>query len=343
MDACALPRLLLEDRYFERVRRGGVGCAFLTCAMPDSTGDDFLAACRRIDTIRRWAAGRPAEVRMATSVAEIRAAHEAGALAVVLAFQDPKPMGDDLALLRTFHALGLRVFQMAYNAAGQLGAGAAERVDGGLTFFGRDVLAECERMGMLVDVSHVGDRTTADVLAEARGPVVATHANARAVCPNPRNKPDEHLRAIAASGGVVGLNMYTPFVAAAREVAIDHLLDQLDYLVAVLGEDHVGLGLDSNEMLIEEPETRAAMPLSRRWRELRPDIFGGWGDFRPQPRGFASVAYAPTLTRGMVARGYSDVTIRKILGENWLRVCARVWGGQAPAREDATNVSIPTS
>ncbi len=324
VDALTLPRMVLEERYLERVRRGGFDCVFLTCAMPDSTGDDFEGACRRIGSFRAWA--QPGLARICTTVADIRDAAAAGELAVVLLFQDPRPICDDLLALETFYALGLRVLQVAYNAGGYLGAGCAERVDGGLTFFCLEVLAACEQLGIMVDVSHAGDRTTGDTLKHAKGPVVCTHANARAVCANPRNKPDELLQAIAASGGVVGLNMYTPFVTAEREATIDHVFAQLDYLVGLLGDDHVGLGLDTNEMLLEEPASRAAMPLSQRWRTLRPDVFGAWGDFRPQPRGFASVADAPALTRLMLARGYPEATIRKILGENWLRVAAHVWG-----------------
>lgn len=280
VDACILPSMLQDTVALQRIREGGFDCVFLTVAMPDATGDDGPSAGRRMDEVAAWIAAH-SDVCLARSVADIRAARAVGHLAVVFYFQDPRPFGDDLRLLETFHDRGLRVLQMAYNAAGYLGAGCAERTDGGLTFFGLEMLAECSRLGILVDVSHCGDRTTADTLANARGPVVATHANARAVCANPRNKPDDHLRAIAASGGVIGLNMYTPFVTGEPKATLEHLLRHLDHLLDLVGEDHIGLGLDSNELLLERPGTRAAMPLSRRWRNRRPDIFGAWGDFRP--------------------------------------------------------------
>jgi membrane dipeptidase len=169
---------------------------------------------------------------------------------------------------------------------------------GGLSAFGRDLVRECGRLGILLDVSHLAPKGVADVLERSGRPVVATHANAHAVHAHPRNLTDEQLEGIAASGGVVGVVPVPPFLGPYQERApLAPLLRHLDHLIAVLGDDHVGIGMD----------------------------FDGVGAMRTE--GVEDVSRLPVLTEAMLTHGYTPERITKVLGANFLRVFDEVFGG----------------
>jgi membrane dipeptidase len=190
-------------------------------------------------------------------------------------------------------ALGLTWFRRTMVADGT----GEEEAGGGLTRFGRAVVRECHRLGILVDVSHLSERGFWDVMRVAEGPVIASHSNARALCEHPRNLRDEQLHALAATGGVVGLNACPDFVDPSAP-SLDRLLDHAAHMSEVMGPGHVGLGLDLLEYL------------------------PGYEDKRLP--GLADASEAPAITAGLLARGASDGEIRGLLGQNWLRVWHQV-------------------
>ena len=203
---------------------GGVSAGFATMALTD---DDLTSTVRRIGAWYRAAREHP-EVLPATSVADLRAAHASGRLGVVLAFQNSSPFGDDLDSVELFHRLGVRAAILAYNQAELAGDGCMEPRDAGLSAFGRRLVAEMNRVGMLVDLSHCGVRTTLEAIDASSAPVAITHTGAKSVYDHPRTVSDEQLRAVAARDGFVGINAHPAFLRAGTaapplDAVVDHL------------------------------------------------------------------------------------------------------------------------
>jgi membrane dipeptidase len=251
--------------------------------------------------------------RIARTVAEIEAARGAGALAVVLHFQGGDPIERDLNLLDAYHALGVRVIQMTYNARNRLGDGCLERANSGLSKFGRAAVARMNELQIVVDVAHVGIRTSLETIEASESPVIVSHGNARAICDSRRNLNDEQIAAVAENGGVIGVCAFPAFVAE-KDANLERLLDHVDYLVERVGHDHVGLGLDFST---EE--------------ESDYDYYGYEEDTYPRPpwiypEGIASFADERNIGVGLRARGYNEEQVYGIARGNFLRVFEEVWG-----------------
>lgn len=168
-----------------------------------------------------------------------------GSVSGMLSMEGGEPLRGDVNLLRFFFRLGVRALGLTWNGRNVLADGVDETATGGgLTTAGREVVAEMNRLGMLVDVSHLSEAGFWDVVAECQGPFTASHSNARAICPHRRNLTDSQLRAVAASGGVVGLNFCPPFLASTGQAGIDDVLKHAEHMLSVMGRGHVGLGSD---------------------------------------------------------------------------------------------------
>lgn len=253
---------------------------------------------------------------------DIRAAKRSGQRAAILNTQLISGPGPDLlASLGSLHDLGLRMLMLTYNVMTVIGSGCAERTDAGVSRYGADVIAEMNRLGMIVDTSHCGLQTTLDACALSERPVIASHTTARSVFGHTRGKPDEVLKALADSGGVVGINAVPFFLAAEGEATLDRMLDHLDHMVNVVGWEHVALGTDWPNSLPASIYTAALGGAVA--TTFRPE-----DAFAPESRtkGFEDYRDYPNITRGLVARGYGDDQIRGILGENAVRVFAEVCG-----------------
>ena len=314
-DALSLP-YILENECFARLREGGVDATQLTAAI----SENFEQAVQNIDDIHTQVDSNPGAV-IVTSVKEIEEAHRTNKVAIMLGFQDAVPLERKLSFLRTFYRLGVRCIQLTFHGGNALGDGCAERRNCGLSFTGLEVVEEMNRLGMLIDLSHCGDATTMDAMSASEVPVAFTHANARALCSHPRNKTDEQIVALARKGGVIGVTPHYLFVSDKGPPTLEKLLDHIDHIVHLVGVEHVGLGLDFAE---------GKQPLSHRkiWRARRPDIFGDFPDVPTNPfaEGLESISKLPNLTKGLVKRGYSDKEIRKVMGDNFLRLLTDVCG-----------------
>jgi membrane dipeptidase len=257
-------------------------------------------------------------LRLATSVADIRSAKRAGDLAVIFHFQGVDPLEYEPALIEAFWRLGVRIVQLAYNRRNPLCDGCQEPRDAGLSSLGRRMVAELNRLGMIVDVSHTGWRSSLEAVEVSGAPVVASHSNAYAVHPHPRNLPDELIAAIGESGGVIGVNGYPSFVAAGDRPTLNQFIDHIAYIDDLTGPGHVGLGIDYYDGTPEDYQSFVAAGL---WS---PD------NYRPPPYyyplGLERPRALPALTARLAERGYDETAIRGILGENWLRVYEQVWG-----------------
>ncbi|NLX56115.1 MAG: dipeptidase [Planctomycetaceae bacterium] len=231
---------------------------------------------------------------------------------------------DELALIRVFHQLGIRMMHVTYNRRNPLGDGCGEATDGGLSDFGRAAIAEMNRVGVIVDVAHSGWRTSLEAAQASQQPMVASHTTAAALHHHIRAKPDEVIRAICDTGGLVGICCISGFLGGAGHIGT--LLDHIDYIVKKFGIEHVAIGTDrayESQYAREERSKIPARPARSgppRWEALWPP---GSLDGRSDP----SLAWTnwPLFTVGLVQRGYSDDDIQKILGGNILRVARDVW------------------
>jgi membrane dipeptidase len=259
------------------------------------------------------------ELCLATKTADIRAAKRDGKLAIVLHFQGTGPFEYDPDLVEVYSRLGVRVVQMAYNVRSPAADGCEEPGNAGLSRFGRQLVAELNRAGIVVDVSHTGHASSMDAVEASTAPCIASHSNAAAVHPSRRNLADDLIRAIAGSGGVIGVNGYPAFVADTTAPTLDQYIDHMAYIAGLVGAGHVGIGLDYT---IRNPPLALYEQLVRdgHWtRESYPPP--PWH----YPSGLEDASGLPNLTRRLLERGFSGQEVSGILGENWLRVFDAVW------------------
>ena len=300
-------------------------------AMWEASG--ITVASRDVD-LNRWdetfaqfaihvaADGRLPWYRTALRGQDFRDAKAAGGHAGFINTQAPDGFSGSPELLLPLHEMGLRMLMLTYNRMNFIGAGCTERTDAGVSHAGVDFIRRMNELGILVDTSHCGRQTTLDACAISSRPVIASHTCAEEVYKVDRAKSDAELKAIAASGGVVGVVVVPFFLAGGQGVTIEAMLDHIDYIARLIGPDRVALGTDW-------PMT---MPL---W--MSEEVMAVWSaghGFRPEHKidvlatavGFDDYRDFPNITRGLVARGYSDEDVRGILGENFLRVFEEVCG-----------------
>jgi membrane dipeptidase len=225
----------------------------------------------------------------------------------------------------TFHRLGQRLAQLTYNFQTRIGAGFLENRDGGLTVFGHQLVTEMQRVGMTVDLSHCADRTTLDGIAAATKPVVFTHGAARGLMPDyARCKSDDALKALARNGGVMGIAFIRFMIRPAAPVTVEHVVDHIDYVIKLVGADHVGIGSDLDMAGLGTPIPKGNVPLSV---TSQPN-FERYGAYYAQDGGVHVDGMAHPkrlfdLVEAMGRRRYSDETIRLVLGGNFIRAVGR--------------------
>lgn len=253
-------------------------------------------------------------VLLCESVDDVKAAKASNRLGVLLHFEGTRCFERNLHMVEAFYKLGIRQTLLAFNNSNSVGGGAIDEVDAGLTPFGRKLVQEMSRVGMLLDLSHTGHKTALDAIAMMEKPCVYTHSSPFALFEHPRNISDEEIKACAATGGLVGIpssSMYHGDPQTRPETLFRHL----DYVVQLVGAEHAGLGLD----YVFEAE-----PLNNYMR-ARPDE---WPDAKdPDWPGVvtATPEHVLALTELMLKSGYPDQAIKNVLGENYVRICEEVW------------------
>jgi membrane dipeptidase len=303
----------LSDSVIERIHRGGVTAVNATIAAwhdPAATLDMIGQMYCQIDKYQDCAL-------LVHSAADIHAAKMAGKTGFILGFQDTNPLADKLHLLRVYHELGVRIIQLTYNFENRVGFGCQAPEDHGLTDFGRQVITEMNRLGILIDLSHCGPRTTLEAIDCSEKPVAITHANAASQFPHPRHKSDEAIKACAARGGVIGAVAFPAMLTSSLPATLDDYVNAIDVLVNLAGIDHVAIGPDLME---EMPPEVVAVVLAG----LPVDAVNVMKSVPPLAD-FVSAADMPNITARLLARGYSAQDTQKIMGGNWLRLYGRVW------------------
>lgn len=321
----------------DRMKKGGLTAEFFSLYVRPwyvEHGGSARRTLDMIDSVYRAVERHPRDLMFATSAADIRRAKLTGKIAALMGIEGGHAIEDSLPTLREFYRLGVRYMTLTWNNTNNWAdANRPPKKHNGLSDFGKEVVREMNRLGMLVDISHVSDETMSDVLDVSTAPVIASHSSARALSNVPRNIPDDLLKRIAKNGGVVQVNFYSVFVdektvapqSAERDkrlksqqdaidekykddperraeesdkleaanplppLPISKLIDHIDHIVKVAGVDHVGIGAD----------------------------FDGANDM---PEGAQDVSMLPNITYELLKRGYSEQDIRKVLGENLLRV-----------------------
>jgi membrane dipeptidase len=264
------------------------------------------------------------KIILVTKASDIERAKKEGKVGAVLGAESSNPVGEDLSLLPIFHRLGMRHLQLAYYKQNLIGEGVGARTDGGLTEFGIEVVKEMNRLGIVIDMAHCKDQTTMDAITFSKHPVIASHSNARGLVNHVRNKTDEQIKAMADKGGVIGLSAWSPFNEIREGVrpSFDDMICMVDYIVKLVGVDHVGMGPDL---------TYLDEDMYNYWTAQNPGLRPKGGYFERSvfttESGYDERALWPNLTKGLVAHGYSDSDIEKILGLNFLRVYREVFGG----------------
>jgi len=264
------------------------------------------------------------------TVDQLLGAKRDGKLGIVFGFQDTGPFEGGLDQIEIFLNLGVKVTQLTYNVRNLVGDGCLEAANGGLTRYGHSVVERMNELGMLVDLSHCGQRTTAEGLAASSVPVAITHSGCSGVARHPRSKDDAELRALAAGGGVIGIYLM-PFLTPGRAPLKSDVLDHIEHAIDVCGEEHVGIGSDLSTTPIDGSDeywSRHRDFVADRIRagvaapNEDPDILFTVEDLNSHRR-------MELIADGMASRGHPDSRIEKVVGGNWVRLFRETWGGEA--------------
>lgn len=281
--------------------------------------DAYLSTLRFIAAWNGFLANHDQHLMRVDSVADLERVKASSKVGVLLGVQNSEHF-QNVDDVNFFYGLGQRVSQLTYNARNLIGNGSTERRDEGLSDFGVSIVERMNKVGMAVDVSHCGDRTTLDAFEVSKKPVLITHSNCRALVPgHPRLKTDEAIKKMAASGGVMGITGVRMFVKADEPTSIEHALDHFDHVTKLVGVEHLGVGSDMDldgydDMPAEEnKQLRAAYKGSYAFRD-KLDIEG-----LDHPQRMFDLA------EGLIRRKYSDEHIELILGGNFKRVLAQIW------------------
>ena len=264
----------------------------------------------------RFIAAHPKELVRVDSAPYFAFAKRTGKIGIILGFQNSDHFRS-VSDVDTFHALGQRVSQLTYNIGNALGCGYEERPDTGLTAYGASVVSRMNQVGMAIDLSHCGDKTTTDALAASTKPVVISHSNCRALNPHPRCKTDEQIRALAKNGGVMGISAVQMFVRAGGAATLENVLDHYDHVAKLVGVEHAGIGSDSDL----DGYDKLPPVLHRR-------MLAGYKENAPARGDIPGLDHPQRvfdLTEGLIRRNYSDAAIELILGGNFRRALGSIW------------------
>jgi membrane dipeptidase len=303
------------DRELEARWNTGFSFVSLTMAVDDDAAPATVFS--RLAQMRRELGKKPDKMVLVDTVADIRAAKKANKLGLGFHFQGTEAVGRDLSNVGAYYQLGVRWMLMAYNFQNNVGTGCieAEKNDLGLSAFGRDLVREMNRVGMIVDCSHSGYRTTMDAMAISTQPCIFSHSNARALYEHPRNIRDDQIKACAQTGGVIGINGVGSFVGEPKRTSVDTVVRHIDYVADLVGPQHVALGLD----YMTPAHVQVLIDF------YKGDTLPKVGLAPETPWGFLSPADTPLLLSKLLAKGYSQDAVSGIMGENFLRVAGSVW------------------
>ncbi|HAA91580.1 MAG TPA: peptidase M19 [Rhodospirillaceae bacterium] len=300
---------------FENMHEGGLTGANCTCCV----WEDFAGTMQNIAEWKKRFNSDADLIIQANTTADIRAAKAAGKTAIALGFQNVSAFEDQIGYIRLFKELGVGIVQMAYNTQNLIGSGCYESHDGGLSDFGREAVAEMNRVGIMCDLSHVGAKTSQDVIDASDKPVCYSHIAPAGLKDHPRNKTDAQIRTIVEKGGFVGVTMFPPFLKRGIDSTVDDYVEAMNYIINIAGEDAVGYGTDFTQGY-DRPFFEWITMDKGYARKLTE-----FGEILSL-EGIGRIGETSNLTAAMERAGWREPRIRKVMGENWLRALKDVWG-----------------
>jgi membrane dipeptidase len=321
--------------YNDRIRQAGLTAINFTVTMPmEEMGPSIM----RVKEYREIAKRDPM-VEIPLTAADIERCKARGTLAAIIGTQNTCHFSNDLALIEVFYLLGQRVCQLTYNERNYVGDGYMEPANDALSFFGRQVVAELNNLGMLVDLSHVGERSAIDAAKRSTRPVAITHTGLKKFVDTPRNVNDDVVRAVADTGGVIGLTSFAVlnWRGGDRRPSIDDLLESIEYVINLVGIDHVGIGTDhvaqpgNYPQWVRDHASAKYGPYlperASRAAGLAKTLEGVQLEQEEQLDGFRGMQDLPRITHALLERGYSEQDVQKVMGGNFMRLFREVWGG----------------
>jgi membrane dipeptidase len=317
----------ISARSLADVKASGVTAVNLTVNSVGNGPGKFEQTVAGIAYSEQMIAEHPDHFMKVLTARDLATAKSTGRMGLIYGFQDTSALDGDLSRLAMFHGLGVRIVQPVYNRRNLMGDGCLEPADGGLSTLGRELIAEINKLKILLDLSHAGVRTQAEGIAASKAPMAITHTGCRALVDVPRNTHDRELKAVADRGGVVGI-YFMPFLRASGQPHAEDLLRHLEHAVNVCGEDHVGLGTDGGISGIKLDDKYAEF--QRKFFEERQkagiaapgeaaDVFNLVPEYNDERRFF-------TLANDLSERGWPAKRVEKILGANFARLFGEVWG-----------------
>ncbi len=298
---------------FEDMRTAGLSAANCTV----SVWEGFKETVANIADMKRMIRENSDLLRLVRTTTDIEAAKRSNKTGIILGFQNAQAFEDNLGTIEAFADMGVRVVQLCYNTQNLIGTGCYER-DGGLSGYGHEVIAEMNRTGIMIDLSHVGPKTSKQAIIASTKPVCYSHCLPSGLKEHPRNKSDEQLRFIASRGGFIGVTMFPPFLKRGIDATVDDYVEAIAYVINVAGEDCVGFGTDFTQGYGDSFFDWITHDKGRHRRLTE------FGTVR-NPDGIRTIAEIPNLTAAMQSAGWTEPRIRKVIGGNWLRIFKEVW------------------
>lgn len=320
-----------REQYLGIWRKAGVDVACGSYSGTEKPSQAFEDAVAEIAVAHGYIDALGGEMLIVRCASDIERAHREGRLGLMLDFQNSIPLGDNLDRVDLFRDLGVRMVQLTYNLRNLAGDGCTEAYQGGLSYFGREMVARLNAARIMVDVSHCSEQVGWDALEVSSAPAIVSHSASKAVCDHPRGKSDELAKAVADRGGFFGVVVIPGFISTSKEPTLDDFARHVAHLVDVMGIDHVGIGTDKagpgpgTDSLIDYPKE---MP-------QRPSGEFDWSGFRKEEHrltpdyhlnGYEEFGDWPNLTVKLAEWGFNEEELRKLLGLNFLRVFREVVG-----------------
>ena len=310
-----------SEKIFRQMREGGVDAVHVTIAYHENFRETVL----NIERWNRWFELYPDLICQAHTAADIDAARAAGRTAIIFGFQNPSPIEDDIGLVEVLHRLGARFMQLSYNNQSLLATGCYETEDPGITRMGREVIAEMNRVGMVVDMSHSADRSTIEAAEISSRPIAITHANPDSWHLALRNKTDEVIRAVTSRGGMLGFSAYPHHLAGKSDCTLESFCQMIADTAGKFGAQHLGIGTD---LCQDQPDSIVEWMRVGRWTKKIDYGEGSASDagFPPMPSWFNDNRDFGNIKAGLLATGLDADEVAGIMGGNWYRFYAENFG-----------------
>ncbi|MBY0134767.1 membrane dipeptidase [Paracoccus yeei] len=314
-----------SERIFRQMREGGVDAVHVTVTYHET----FRETVQNLTKWARHFEAFPDLIFPGRAAADIDLARQTGRTAIFFGAQNPSCIEDDIGLVEILHRLGLRFMQLTYNNQSLLASGCYEASDSGLTRMGREVVAEMNRVGMVVDMSHSGERSTLEAIEHSTRPIAITHANPAAWHPARRNKSETVLRALAETGGMIGFSTYPHHLRGGSDCTLQDFCDAVVRTADMIGHDKVGIGSD---LCQDQPNSVVEWMRSGRWTK-RVDFGEGSAEnpgFPAMPHWFRDNRDFGNIATGLRAAGLSQSSVAAVMGGNWYRFFNESFGPAAP-------------